>query len=130
MQSLMLVLKKLLLVLASVGTSYTDAQHRECEELDCHLQNYLKRLVVSHGLRHRSRPRLMVYQSDCTSFLCRAEITVAGGKGSAAIHRRGRILEEFLMERATYRALLHDDVVDQVILLKISRQLKAGKKGS
>ena len=76
-------------------------------------------------LSAREQPVLWCYQSDATSFKCRAQITDRSSSGVQ--QRRGRHLEEFLSERGMLKTFSIGGRPMLAMLLGMPRPLRAGK---
>ena len=113
------------LSLAAAGPSFDPSEMQLLQKLVCVLAIHFARLRDGFLSRNQHRPILASYQSDATSFLVRSQLSVPSSDGS--FQRRGRLLSEFLSERAVYKSLGADHV-DMVVVMKPPRILGLGKK--
>lgn len=90
------------------------------------LAAFLKDRALAMVADHSQSAIMYSYQSDATSYLCQA--TAQSGSDHTKVLRRGRALEEFLMERAAIYVAKADGGREVAVLAGKPRPLSAGKK--
>lgn len=120
------VVRALMLEACKVGktldASEVGASAMLVEVLKQYLHTKARRLVEAN----RSAPMHLSYQFDASSYVCQ---TTAGASAAGnRVLRRGKVLEEFLMERGCIHILRPSGKMEAALLVGEPRSLEAGKK--
>lgn len=109
------------------GSQLSHAGEVESARLAEVLKAHLRRLAEDLARRHPQQPALVSYISDATSFLCQS--TTTGGIVGKVV-RKGKLLEEFLMQRLYIHVL--SPLGDRLAAVVVSepKPLSKGKKAT
>ena len=96
--------------LASTGISYSNDQESQCLRYGMVIWQIQRDAAAAVLASHPGLPHMLCYSSDATSFLVRGEADAKGPDG-VKLQRRGRDLQEFLMQRGWAKLLEPDFTV-------------------
>ena len=103
------------------------------ERLAAHLAEALRDFMHTRGdalvTKNKHAPMMYFYSSDCTSYKCGSMVRSQGNEATVVI-RRGKILEEFLMQRGFVEVLTAGGQKKVAVLPGVPRSMGLGKKTS
>jgi hypothetical protein len=118
--------RSLALRFCKAGANLNQESEDECAKLAEVLKAYLRKQAENTAKRHPHEAALASYISDATSFRCQS--TASGSSHGRAVVRKGKVLEEFLMERICVYIATPLGGRDVAVVVADPRPLSKGKK--
>ena len=112
--------------LAAVSTIYTHEDVDRCQQIGFAIYEDERQQARELLETYPGMPCALNYSSDSTSFLVRAQADAVGTEGQS-IHRRGGLLQEFIMQRGYIKIITPAGEIEMVPILAPPRPENHGK---